>query len=92
MQPLLLNINRPRKPVRGLKMRTKADDQGVICSTYDDNVKTVCLNTVVVDNVIYRVIEKEEFLAYKSGALQRKFDHASGSEDDSSLFYFGGQP
>ena len=53
-------------------MRVKADDQGVIGITNDAKVKTVCLNIAVVDTAISQVIEQGEFLAYKSGPLQRE--------------------
>ena len=51
---MLLNVNRLRGPVqtRDLKMRAKADDQGVIGITNDDKVKTVCVNIAVVDTAI----------------------------------------
>ena len=52
--------------MRDLKMRAKADDQGVIGITNDAEVKTVCLNTAMVDTVICQVIEQGEFLDYKS--------------------------
>ena len=55
--------------MRDLKMRAKADDQGVIGITNDAEVKTVCLNTAMVDTVICQVIEQGEFLDYKSGQL-----------------------
>ena len=58
--------------MRDLKMRTKVDDQGMIGITHDDDVKTVCLNTAVVDTAIYQVTEQGELLAYKSGALQKE--------------------
>ena len=66
-------------------MRAKADDQGVIGITNDDEVKTVCLNTAEVNTTICQVIDQGEFFTYKSGALQRKRE--SGSEDGSSLHY-----
>ena len=58
--------------MRDLKMRTKTDDQGMIGIKNDDEVKTVCLNTAVVDTAICQVIEQGEFLSYKSGALQKE--------------------
>ena len=53
-------------------MRAKADDQGVIGITNDAEVKTVCLNIAVVDTTICQAIEQGEFLAYKSGVLQKE--------------------
>ena len=53
---------------RDLKVRARADDQGVIGITNDDHVKIVCLNTNVADTAIDQVVEQGEFLAYKSGA------------------------
>ena len=44
------------------KVRTKADSQGVFCIAYDDDFKTVCLNTAVVETAIYQFIKEEEFL------------------------------
>ena len=35
-------------------------------------LKQFLLNTAVVDTTIYQVIEQVEFLAYKSGALQKE--------------------
>ena len=45
-----------------LKVRDKADVQGVHCITEDEDFRTVCLNTAVVETAIYQFIEEEEFL------------------------------
>ena len=58
--------------MRDLKMRAKAEDQGVIGITNDAEVKTVCFNTAVVHTAICQVTEQGEFLAHKSGALQKE--------------------
>ena len=77
---------------RNLEMRAKADDQGVIGITNEDEAEAVCLNTAVVDTAIYQVIAQGEFLAYKSEPYERNCDHARVNEDSvdgSSLFHFG---
>ena len=53
-------------------MRAKADDQGMIGITNGAEVKTVSLNTAVVDTTIFQVIQQGKFLADKSGALQKE--------------------
>ena len=57
---------------RGLKLRAKADDQDMMCFTNYNNIKAACLNTAVVDNAFFLVIEQEEILAYESRALQKE--------------------
>ena len=58
--------------MRDLEIRAKADDQGGIGITNDAEVRIACLNTAVFDTAICQVIELGEFLAYKSGALQKE--------------------
>ena len=45
-----------------LKVRIKADNQNFECISDDDDFKTGCLNTAVVETAIYQFLEDEEFL------------------------------
>ena len=53
--------------------------------TNDDKVKTVCLNTAVVDIAIGKLLKKENSSLTNLERYKRKCE--SGSEDGSSLHY-----
>ena len=53
-------------------MRTKTDDQSLICIANDEVVKEVYLIAAMVGTVGCQAFEQDEFITYESGVLQKE--------------------